>query len=152
MRFGNYLTEEIDRAEADEFVSRWKSKLKKYGLTHVEFSTHFFMDRLNDKRNKPPIEVVELDDIMRGFLKSWSQFETDVKNVANHTAKKRGINKKAIPDNEYEFAVSSKSTKVNFVFVLKQDRHTKGTAMILPMTIIRKKAFKPTKGDHIIVE
>ncbi len=147
------INEQVTDQEANDFVKRWKSKLKSYGLTHIEFSTHFIRDRLNDKRNSPPIKVEELDHVMQGFLNKFGdQFKKDVANVANHTAKKRGFNKKAIPDNEYEFTVSSNKSKVNLVFVLKQDRHTKGTAMILPMTIQRKKNWKVTKGDHIIVE
>jgi hypothetical protein len=153
MRFKNYLMERIEKSEAQEFVNRWKNKLKGIGLTHVEFSTHFIEDRLNDKRNNPPIEIEELDSIMDGFMRKFgSQFIKDIENVANHTAKKRGFNKKAIPNNEYEFTVTSTSSKVNLVFVLKQDRNKKGTAMILPMTIQRKKNWKVTKGDHIIVE
>jgi len=81
-----------------------------------------------------------------------NQFKDDVSNVKNHTAKRRGINKKQIPENEFEYAVSSNSTQVNFVFVLKQDYHKKGTAIVLPMTIIRKKGFKITKGIHVMVE
>ena len=158
MRFQIFLNEKMDRKyvtkeEADGFVSRWKSKLKSYGITWVEFSTHFILERLNHSRNNPPIQVDELDYMLEGFLKKvGTQFKKDVENVKNHTQKKRGLNKHLIPDNELEFAITSKSNDVKFVFVLKQDRHKKGTAMILPMTIIRKKKFRITKGEQVMID
>lgn len=153
MRFKAYITELVTIDEAKDFINRWKSKLKTYGVTEFDLSNHFLMDRLNDKRNSPPIEVQELDLVLDGFLRHMGrQFKEDVANVKNHTAKRRGLNKKQIPENELEFAITSNSTKVNFVFVLKQDFHKKGTAIVLPVTIIRKKNFKVTKGIPVVVE
>lgn len=153
MRFKQYLKEEISGTEVNDFISRWKTKLKSYGVTEFKLSDHFLKDRLNDKRNSPLIRIEELDLVLNGFLsKVGSQFAKDVDAVKKHIAKKRGFNKKQIPDNEFEFAITSNSTKVNFVFVLKQDHHKKGTAIVLPMTIIRKKKFKLTKGEQVIVE
>ena len=158
MRFQTFLNEKMDRnyvtkEETDEFISRWKSKLKSYGITWVEFSTHFIMDRLNHTRNNPSIQIDELDYMLNGFLKKvGAQFKKDVDNVKKHISKKRGLNKQEIPDNELEFAITSKSNDVKFVFVLKQDKHKKGTAMILPMTIIRKKKFRITKGEQVMIE
>jgi hypothetical protein len=152
MRFKQYLTEEITDAEIRDFIKRWKMKLSTYGVTEFDLSIHGFK-RLNHERNKPPISVDDLDFVLEGFLKKvGNQFREDVVNVKNNTAKKRGFNKKQIPPNNLEFTVKSKSTKVNFVFVLKQDRHTKNTAIVLPMTIMRKKVFKTTKGEEVIVE
>jgi len=152
MRLYKYLNEEVTKDEMQEFISRWKTKFKSYGVTEFDFSIHK-KDRINHKRNKPPIRIEELDFILNAFLKKeGSQFKKDVENVKNHTAKKRGLNKKEIPDNELEFAITSNSSKIKFVFVLKQDRHTKGTAIVLPMTIIRNKNFKITKGIHVMVE
>ena len=153
MRFKVYLRELVTIDVAKDFINRWKAKLKTYGVTEFDLSNHFLLDRLNDKRNTPLISVDELDLVLSGFLRQMgNQFKDDVNNVKNHTAKRRGINKNQIPENEFEYAVSSNSTKVNFVFVLKQDYHKKGTAIVLPMTIIRKKGFKITKGIHVMVE
>lgn len=157
MRFIKYLNEEEEKyitpKEVKDFENRWKNKLKSYGVTEFKLSTHFDADRLNHKRNVPPLKIEELDFVLNGFLrKVGSQFKKDVENVRNHTAKRRGLNKKQIPENELEFAITSNSTNIKFVFVLKQDYHKKGTAIVLPMTIIRKKNFKVTKGEQVVVE
>ena len=90
---------------------------------------------------------------MNGFIrKMGSQFKKDIDNVKNNISKKRGKRKEAIPHNNLEFVVKSKKTGINFVFVLKQDRNTKGTAMILPMTVIRKKGFVTNQGEEVVVE
>lgn len=143
----------VTKAEATDFINRWKSKLKSYGVTEVEFSNHFLLDRLNHARNIPSISVKEMDFVLEGFLrKMGSQFKKDVENIKNHTAKRRGVNKKQLKENELEFAVTSNSTNIKFVFVLKQDFHKKGTAVVLPITIIRKKQFKVIKGEQVMVE
>lgn len=156
MRFKEYLTEmpmPITRKEVTDFNNRWKSKLKAYGVTEFGLSTHFDAGRLNHKRNNPPLTIKDLDFVLEGFLKKvGGQFKKDVDNVKNHTAKRRGVNKDQIPENELEFAITSNSTHVKFVFVLKQDYHKKGTAIVLPMTIIRKKKFRVIKGEQVIVE
>lgn len=152
MKFLNYLKEEITEAEIADFIKRWKSKFAKYGVTEFELSTHGFK-RLNHKRNNPPIDISDLDYLFDAFLKKQrNQFKIDVEKIKNNTAKKRGKNKQDIPPNNLEFTVKSKSKKVNLVFVLKQDKKTKGTAIILPMTMMRKKTFHTTKGEEIIVE
>ena len=154
-KFKQYLNinEEVTPQELTDIVNRWKNQLKSYGVTWVEPSIHFKAERINDKRNVPPLKVEELDFVMDGFLrKVGSQFKKDVENVKNHTARRRGKNKNKIPENEFEFTVKSVSTKVNLVFVLKQDRNEKGTAVIVPMTVMRKKNFGTLKGDEVIVE
>lgn len=152
MKFFNYLTEEITEQEITDFIKRWKRTLAGFGVTELELSNHGFK-RLNHKRNNPPIAIDDLDYLLSAFLKKMgSQFKTDVEKVKQNIAKKRGKNKQDIPSNNLEFTVKSKSRKVNLVFVLKQDRNTKGTAIILPMTMMRKKTFHTTKGEEIIVE
>ncbi len=153
MRFQNYLNEEITNPDIKDFESRWKAKLAPFGITNFEFSKHSGKLKLNHDRNKPLVDIEELDYVMNGFIrKMGSQLKKDVVNVKNNTAKKRGIKKQEIPPNNLEFTVKSASNKVNFVFVLKQDRKTKGTAMILPITMMRKKNFKIKKGEEVMVE
>lgn len=157
MRLYKYLNEredlkKISDQEIQDFIKRWKSKLKSYGVTEFDLSTHGFK-RMNHERNSPPISVDDLDFVLEGFLrKMGSQFKKDVENVKKNIAKKRGINKQDIPPNNLEFTVKSASKKVNLAFVLKQDRNQKGTAIVLPITMMRKKAFKTIKGEEIIVE
>lgn len=143
----------ITRQEQKEFEQRAKSKLKGYGITAFEFSKHVGLDRLHHKRNNPPLEIKELDFVLDGFLrKMGSQFKQDVQKVKDHTLKPRGLKKKELNFNELEFSVTSSSSNVNFTFVLKQDRKKKGTAILLPITVIRKKGFVNNKGEHYIVE
>lgn len=146
------LQEEISNEEMKDFIKRWKNKLKSYGVTEFDLSIHSFI-RLNHKRNDPPISIEDLDFVLNGFLKKMgTQFKKDVENVKKNIAKKRGLRKQDIPHNNLEFTVKSASKKVNFVFVLKQDRKTKGTAIVLPITMMRKKTFKVNKGEEVIVE
>lgn len=152
MRFKSYLNERVENSEVASFIRKWKGKLKSYGVTEFDLSVHSF-ERLNHKRNNPPISVDDLSFVLDGFLRKMGpQFKKDVENVKNNTAKKRGLNKKDIPPNNLEFTVKSNSKKVNFVFVLKQDFKQKGTAIVLPVTMLRKKGFKTTKGEEVIVE
>ena len=59
------------------------------------------------------------------------------------------MNMATIP-NELEFVLWYKANMIKFVFVLKQDRKQKGTAILLPMTVIRNKNLIYTQG--ILVE
>jgi len=153
MRFKKYINEEINDQEAQSFIDNWKSKLKKFGVTEFSLTTHFLRDRLNHPRNKPPISIEEMDFVLDGFFKKiGSQFKKDVEDVKKHISKRRGINKKEIPVNSLEFAITSQSTKIKFVFALKQDFNKKGTAVVLPVTIIRHPNFKITKGEQVMVE
>lgn len=149
MRLKQYLQEDISKKEADDFITKWKAKLKSYGITHIEMSTHFLIDRMNHSRNKPPITIEEMDFMLNGFLKQVSSFREDIENVKNHKAKPRGKDKKKLNFNELEFAIWNKASGIKFVMVLKQDRKKKGTAMVLPMTIIRDKKLKHTQGELV---
>lgn len=155
MRFQKYLINEretINKSEVDDFVNYLKTKLTSYGVTEVAASNHW-LQRLNHVRNNPPITIKELKFIMDSFLKKeGTQFKKDVENVKNNTAKKRGSNKKELNQNEFEYVIKSISTKIALTIVLKQDFHKKGTAVILPATIIRKKGFKVNKGIEVLVE
>ncbi len=155
MRLKNYLNEMVDKSSASGFINRWKNELKNtYGLTHAEFSTHFSNERLNHPRNKPAITIEEMDAILKAFFeKVGPQFKKDVENVKKHIAKPRGKDKKKLNFNELEFTVWNKKSGIKFVFVLKQDRKQKGTAMILPMTVIRdKKKLIHKQGELVEVE
>ena len=90
MRFKKYLDENghnghiknnghISHGDAKEFEKRWLSKLKPFGLTAFELSTHFGVERLNHKRNNPPLTIKELDFVLDGFIKKMgSQFKKDI--------------------------------------------------------------------------
>ena len=153
MRFKNYLKEEVTLQDVNAFEKRWASKLKMFGLTHFEFSKHVKLDRLNHPRNASPISVEDLDFILDGFIrKMGGQFKKDIENVKNHTAKKRGKNKQNIPDNNIEYTIKSVSTNIALSIALKQNWKTKGTAVIVPITIKRQKGWKTKQGLEVIVE
>ena len=147
------LTEFVTKPDADQFVSKWKMRLKTYGITHIEFSTHFFVDRMNHSRNKPPVSIEEMDSMLESFFnKVGSQFKKDVEAVKSHSLKPRGKNKGALNYNELEIAMYNKKSGIKFVIVLKQDRKQKGTAMVLPVTIVRdKNKLIHTQGELIEV-
>lgn len=168
MRFKQYLNEDVSMSEIKEFEKKWLSKLKPMGLTAFEFSSHMGKRdfRINRKENIPPITADELDFVMNAFVsKIGSQLKKDIQAVANNTAKKThplGMkNKNDIPFNNIEYVIKSKSTKINLAIALHQDkkqdgemtdRGKKGTAVIVPMTIMRKKGFKTNRGVEVIVE
>lgn len=139
--------------DMNAFEKRWLAKLTPFGLTHFEFSKHMNKLRINDKRNNPPITSEDLDFVLDGFVrKMGTQLRKDIDDVKKHIAKKRGKNKQDIPDNNIEYTIKSNSTKVNMAIALKQNFQTKGTAVIVPITIQRKKGFITKKGVEVIVE
>ncbi len=143
----------VTNAEANKFLSTWRSTIKNLFGADFSFSNHFIMDRLNSKRNDPQISVCELTFVLNEFFKKFGkQFKEDVENVKNNIAKGRGKNKNQLNRNEFEYVISSRSTGVNFIFALKQNSNQKGTAVMLPMTIMRKKRFAITKGEQVVVE
>lgn len=145
--------EPVSDAEARKFVATWSSTLRKVFGVDFEFSTHFLKDRLNDKRNKSQISTCELTFVLNKFFKKFaSQFKQDVDDVMNNRAKGRGKNRDRLRPNEFEYVVTSRSTDINIVFALKQNRGRKGTAIMLPVTIMRKRGFGVNKGEQIIVE
>ena len=169
MRFKNYLQEDVSMADVKEFEKKWLSKLKPMGLTAFEFSTHVGKLRLNRKENIPPITPEELDFVMNAFVnKIGSQLKKDIQAVANNTAKKSHplgvINKNDVPPNNIEYTIKSNSTKINMAMALHQDKKAggsmdnttakqmKGTAVLVPITILRKKGFKTNRGVEVIVE
>lgn len=161
MRFKDYLNEisfkgylkkqEISKPEINRFVSDINSKIKQYGATFT-LTNHFVNDRINDPRNNPPLTLAEIEWVMRQWFKeNETLFKKDVENVKNNIAKPRGENKKQIPFNNLEWTASGKIKDRNFVhvvFALRQDREKKGTAILLPQTIIRTKNKKVTKGEY----
>jgi hypothetical protein len=155
MRFLQYLKEDVAIPELKDFERRWLNKLKPFGLTHFEFSNHVGKGdfRINHPRNKPPITIKDMDFLMDGFIKKMgSQLRKDIDDVKKHIAKKRGKNKQKIPDNNIEYTIKSQSTKLNMAIALKQNFKEKGTAVILPITIQRKKGYTTKQGVEVIVE
>jgi hypothetical protein len=156
MRFKKYLSESnelISDSELKNFENIWKGKLKQFGLTNFKNSDHFD-ERIRHTRNVPPISLDELNLAMNAFIRQkGSQLKQDIEQVKKHALKPRGKDKKKLNFNELEFTISSVSTGVNLTLTLKQDRKTKGTAMLLPVTVIRKKkGYFVKQGEQYVVE
>lgn len=149
--FRGYIQKDISKSEINKFVSDMNSKVKRYGAK-FELTNHFVNERLNDTRNVPPLTLREIEWVMRQWFKeNETLFKRDVENIKNNIAKPRGINNKQIPYNNLEWTASGKIKDRNFVhvvFALRQDGGQKGTALLLPQTIIRTKNKKVTKGEY----
>lgn len=140
----------ITEHERIDFLNKWKRVLGDYGITHIEESIHFGLERLNHSRNKPCIKIDELDYMLTEFINNILTLKDDIESIKNHTCKPRGLHKKELNYNELEFTLWYKTNMIKFVFVLKQDRKQKGTAMLLPMTVIRDKKLIHKQG--ILIE
>jgi hypothetical protein len=139
----------ITEQERIDFLDKWKKVLGNYGITHIEESIHFGLERLNHSRNKPCIKIDELDHMLSEFIDT-PMLREDIECIKNHTCKPRGLHKKELNYNELEFTLWYKANMIKFVFVLKQDRKQKDTAMLLPMTVIRDKKLIHKQG--ILIE
>jgi hypothetical protein len=57
----------ITTAELNALSARLNAALASFS-THVSLSVHFVVDRVNDVRNKPPISLLELEDVFTRFI------------------------------------------------------------------------------------
>ena len=62
MRLQNYLTEEVSKSDLKTLEKTLDALFQKLNID-VEFTKHF-MERVNDKRNKPAIKFAELQAIL----------------------------------------------------------------------------------------
>jgi hypothetical protein len=57
----------INQGQVSKLVSSINKKIKDRGISFI-LTTHFTVDRLNDSRNKPPIELSELELILNNLI------------------------------------------------------------------------------------
>lgn len=57
----------ITNAQLHQMTARVNSTLSAYNAK-IEPTGHFTLDRLNDLRNRPPIDLVELEDLFSRFI------------------------------------------------------------------------------------
>lgn len=144
----------ISPKEADNFRKRWREFFSTALGAEFNLSNHW-SDRLIHDRNGKPITVPELDQLFKSFLSNpqyVSRLKADIKDVKNGVARPRGKAVDKIPSNNIEMVIQSKSSNIAFPFVIKQDFNKKGTAIIVPMTIMRKAGFVVNKGERVVVE
>lgn len=119
LTFKTYLEEKVTRQQISALEKFADRLLDKFDVD-VDFSRHF-VDRLNDPRNNPKIDVKEL---MMLFIK-----------IANKQAAQIKKNKGA------EVVIKDLQSDLNLPVVIKFNRN-KGEFEVINKTIMRKKDFK----------
>ena len=113
------ISEEITKSDLNQ-IEKYADKLFAAVGIDVEFTRHF-LDRVNDERNKKPINSAELIRLFRLTYKKYG------KKIA-----------KMNPD--AEAVISDMETDVNMPFVLNLDKD--GMLDLVAKTVMRKKDFK----------
>ena len=101
-KFKEYISEDISKNDLNQ-IEKYADKLFAAVGIDVEFTRHF-LDRVNDERNKKPINTAELIRLFRLTFKKYG------KKIA-----------KMNPD--AEAVISDMETDVNMPFVLKSTRN-----------------------------
>ena len=118
-RFKEYISEEITKNDLDQ-IEKYADKLFAVVGIDIEFTRHF-LDRVNDARNKKPINSAELIRLFR------------------LTYKKHG-KKIASLGPDAQAVISDMETDVNMPFVLNLDKN--GMLDLVAKKVMRKKDFK----------
>jgi len=118
-RFKEFISEEITKNDLNQ-IEKYADKLFAAVGIDVEFTRHF-LDRVNDERNKKPINSAELIRLFRLTFKKYG------KKIA-----------KMNPD--AEAVIHDMETDVNMPFVLNLDKN--GMLDLVAKTVMRKKDFK----------
>jgi homoserine dehydrogenase len=119
INFKDFINEEVTKKDLDG-VERFADKLFAAVGIDVNFTRHF-LDRVNDERNKKPINTAELTRLFK------------------QTYKKHG---KKIPKlgDDAQAVIHDMETDINMPFVLKYDNRTQEFDLVAK-TIMRKKNF-----------
>ena len=117
--FSTYIFERISKSDLDQ-VEKYADRLFAAVGIDVEFTRHFH-DRVNDKRNKKPINSAELIRLFRLTYKKYG------KKIAQMN-----------PD--AEAVITDMETDVNMPFVINLDKG--GMLDLVAKTVMRKKDFK----------
>ena len=113
------IKEDVSKGELDQ-VEKYADKLFAAVGIDVEFTRHF-LDRVNDERNKKPINTAELIRLFRLTYKKYGK-----------KIPKMGPDAQAV--------VRDMETDINMPFVLNVDRS--GMLDLVAKTVMRKKDFK----------
>ena len=119
MKTFKQFTEDVSKSDLNQ-IEKYADKLFAAVGIDVEFTRHF-LDRVNDERNKKPINTAELIRLFRLTFKKYG------KKIA-----------KMNPD--AEAVIHDMETDVNMPFVLNLDRN--GMLDLVAKTVMRKKDFK----------
>ena len=113
------IKEDVSKGELDQ-VEKYADKLFAAVGIDVEFTRHF-LDRVNDERNKKPINTAELVRLFRLTYKKYGK-----------KIPKMGPDAQAV--------IHDMETDINMPFVLNVDRS--GMLDLVAKTVMRKKDFK----------
>ena len=117
--FSQYIFERVSKSDLDQ-IEKYADKLFAAVGIDVEFTRHFH-DRVNDERNKKPINSAELIRLFRLTYKKYG------KKIAQMN-----------PD--AEAVITDMETDVNMPFVINLDKG--GMLDLVAKTVMRKKDFK----------
>lgn len=115
------MYEEVSQKQLNDLEKFADRLLAKFDVD-IEFTRHF-ADRMNDKRNDPPITVAELQRVFKKI------------------AKRKAKNIRQNPDSEA--VIKDLQTDLNLPVVINYDRN-KDEFEVINKTIMRKKDFKTT--------
>ena len=119
MKTFKQFTEDISKSDLDQ-VEKYADRLFKAVGIDVEFTRHF-LDRVNDSRNKKPINQAELIRLFRLTYKKYGK-----------RISKMGDDAQAV--------IHDMETDVNMPFVLNLDKNN--MLDLVAKTVMRKKDFK----------
>jgi len=119
MKTFSQFWEDVSKAELDQ-VEKYADKLFAAVGLDIAFTRHF-VDRVNDERNKKPINTAELIRLFRLTYKKYGK-----------KIPKMGADAEAV--------LHDMETEINLPFVLVVDRN--GQLDLVAKTIMRKKDFK----------
>ena len=117
--FSQYIFERVSKSDLDQ-IEKYADKLFASLGIDVEFTRHF-LDRVNDERNKKPINQAELVRLFRLTYKKHG------KKIANMNPDAQAV-------------IHDMETDVNMPFVLNLDKD--GMIDLVAKTVMRKKDFK----------
>jgi hypothetical protein len=117
------MYEEVSQKQLNDLEKFADRLLAKFNVD-IEFTRHF-ADRMNDKRNDPPITVIELQRVFKKI------------------AKRKAKNIRQNPDSEA--VIKDLQTDLNLPVVINYDRK-KDEFEVVNKTIMRKKNFKTTSN------
>ena len=117
--FSTYIFERISKSDLDQ-VEKYADRLFAAVGIDVEFTRHFH-DRVNDERNKKPINQAELVRLFRLTYKKYGKKISQMN-----------------PD--AEAVVTDMETDINMPFVINLDKG--GMLDLVAKTVMRKKDFK----------
>ncbi len=113
------ISESVSKSDLDQ-IEKYADKLFAAVGIDVEFTRHF-LDRVNDERNKKPINTAELIRLFK------------------QTYKKHGKKIPRMGDNA-QAVIHDMETDINMPFVLNLDKN--GMLDLVAKTVMRKKDFK----------